>query len=549
VVRPAIPTAAAGNVAITEFPTPTAGSLTLGITAGPDGNLWFTEVNGSKIGRITTGGSIIEFPVPTFLSGPQYITAGPDGNLWFTEIDGNNIGRITTGGSVTEFPIPTANSLPVGIAAGPDGNLWFAESQTNKIGEISPTTHLVSEFPVPTANSSPHFITAGPDGNLWFTESHSNNIGEINPVTHAITEFPVPAFGGGLGGITAGPDGNLWFTQSIAGLVGKINPTTHVINQFPVPTANSEPNNITVGPDGNLWFAETNADNIGEINPTTHVVTEYPIPTAGSQPAGVAAGPDGNVWFAEINGNQIGRAKLPGAASLSTTSLSFGSQPVNTQSAAKTITVTNTGTGTLTVSGIGYGGANPGDFATTNDTCTGVSVPVGGSCKIGVSFTPNATGARSANLIVTDDANNVLGSTQTVTLSGTGAANADLALSLGATPDPVHSGKSLTYTITVANSGPTAAAGAVVTDTLPAQSRFASATSSQGSCITPAVGATGTLTCSLGSMANGGTATIRVAVTIVAPNKNSVSDTASVGSASFDPNPANNSATVTVLLK
>jgi len=33
-----------------EFPVPTAGSAPVGITAGPDGNLWFTEFYGNKIG-------------------------------------------------------------------------------------------------------------------------------------------------------------------------------------------------------------------------------------------------------------------------------------------------------------------------------------------------------------------------------------------------------------------------------------------------------------------------------------------------------------------
>jgi virginiamycin B lyase len=55
------------------------------------------------------------------------ITAGPDGNLWFTEYGGNKIGRITTAGVITEFPIPTDDSEPWGITSGPDGNLWFTE--------------------------------------------------------------------------------------------------------------------------------------------------------------------------------------------------------------------------------------------------------------------------------------------------------------------------------------------------------------------------------------------------------------------------------------
>ena len=38
-------------------------------------------------------GTITEFPTG---GGPKFITAGPDGNVWFTEFDGNKIGRITT---------------------------------------------------------------------------------------------------------------------------------------------------------------------------------------------------------------------------------------------------------------------------------------------------------------------------------------------------------------------------------------------------------------------------------------------------------------------
>src|SRR5450755_2804878 len=62
-------------------------------------------------------------------AGPVGITAGPDGNLWFTENNHDKIGRITPLGVVTEFNAGiTAGAQPYGITAGPDGNLWFAES-------------------------------------------------------------------------------------------------------------------------------------------------------------------------------------------------------------------------------------------------------------------------------------------------------------------------------------------------------------------------------------------------------------------------------------
>ena len=168
---------------ISEFPLPTPNNQLGDITAGPDGAVWFTEIipnaqNGSvtitgKIGRITPAGHISEFP----LSSNSYargITAGPDGNLWFTEP--GKIGRITPAGHISEFPVPTRSNL-LGITAGPDGNLWFTELQSGKIGRITPTG-TISEFPLPTSESTSAFITTGPDGALWFTE-RSSKIGRL----------------------------------------------------------------------------------------------------------------------------------------------------------------------------------------------------------------------------------------------------------------------------------------------------------------------------------------------------------------------------------
>src|SRR6266849_6159223 len=110
---------------IVEFPI-TGDAFPMAITPGPDGNLWFTEKAGNRIGRITPQGTTVEFPLPTANRFPEGITAGPDGNLWFTELAGS-IGRITPQGTITEFPLPVLNKLPAGITSGPDGNLWFTE--------------------------------------------------------------------------------------------------------------------------------------------------------------------------------------------------------------------------------------------------------------------------------------------------------------------------------------------------------------------------------------------------------------------------------------
>ncbi len=121
---------------------------------------------------------IAEYPVLTASSGPSGITTGPDGALWFTEVSGNNIGRITTGGTITEYPIPTANSEPCCIAAGPDGALWFLQTiyagptgDVGEIGRITTTGGTITEYPIPGMYSFGYGIANGPDGALWFTEN------------------------------------------------------------------------------------------------------------------------------------------------------------------------------------------------------------------------------------------------------------------------------------------------------------------------------------------------------------------------------------------
>jgi streptogramin lyase len=240
------------------------------------------------------------------IGGPTLITAGPDGNLWFTEEGANQIGRITPQGALKEFPIPTAGSSPYGITAGPDGNLWFTQ-HVGKIGRITPQG-AIKEFPVRTADGSLNEITAGPDGNLWFTESYDNKIGRMTP-KGAEDEFALPTESNSPEQITAGPDGNLWFTELGTNQIGRITPQG-AIKEFPVPTVQSGLEGITAGSDGNLWFAELGANQIGRITPQG-AITEFGIPSAPGGPLGITAGHDGNLWFTEQPGDQIGEAVLP----------------------------------------------------------------------------------------------------------------------------------------------------------------------------------------------------------------------------------------------
>jgi virginiamycin B lyase len=297
---------------ITEFPIPTPGSDPLGIAAGPDGAVWFTEFRRNRIGRITTAGVVSEFAIPTPDSSPLDIAAGPDGALWFTEDTACRVGRITIAGEITEFPTGAfaIGDCTTGIARGPDGNMWFTEWEAGQIGRITPAG-VVTLFTIPdppTFGAKPNDIVAGPDGALWFTELQGDRIGRIT-TGGVITQFPAGT--NNLRDIAAGPDGALWFTDSQGSQIGRIT-TDGVITRFPVPAPAS---GIAAGPDGAMWFTESAANKIGRIT-TDGVVTEFSIPTAASSPADIATGPDGNLWFTERAANKIGRLTLPSAPTI-----------------------------------------------------------------------------------------------------------------------------------------------------------------------------------------------------------------------------------------
>jgi streptogramin lyase len=450
------------------FALPTAGSAPSGIVDGPDGNLWFTEANADKIGRITPGGVVTEFAIPTPGSSPLSIVVGSDGNLWFTEVNGFQIGRITTTGVVTEFRLPTTGFKPISITAGPDGALWFTEMNANnpttdlpssqppvfepttshpilggKIGRIS-TTGAVTEFTIPTGadpNGTPNGITTGPDGNLWFTERNSSDhpvIGRLTP-GGAYSEFPVTnAIFSQSGSITVGPDGNLWFTVSgYSSYVGRIS-TTGTFSGFGNFATNFA-RGITVGPDGNLWL--TNYDQqfgdpalITRVTPAG-VVTQFPLPDAAGGAFGITADHNGNLWFTELVSGKIVEEVFGGATAASTqTVLSANPSPgVFGQPVTLTATVTS-------IVGIPTGTVTFSDRSTILGSAT---LDANGQAKLSVMLA-----AGGHDLSAQYVGNTTFASSTSTTLSEP-VNPAPTVIAISASANPALVGQSVTFTATV----------------------------------------------------------------------------------------------------
>ena len=416
---------------IVDFPVTTPNARPVGITTGPDGNIWFTEADANRIGRISPTGDVFEFPplsdCPGRASHPQpwEITTGPDGNLWFTDITCSQIGRITTSGVVTKFDLPRAASGPRGIVAGPDGNLWFTQTEGKRIGRIT-TAGVISELS--DLSDYPSGVSLGGDGNIWFGlfGPGVRKIGRLLVQEESISEFPLPTSQlGTLLGLALGPDGNVWFADGldVGGHIGRISsdgeivmhPITHAPHVF------TGARDLVTGRDGALWFTEGRANLIGRMTPDGQLA-EFKVPTATNVDVqgvhGITSGPDGNIWYTQGVG-RIGRITLPlmPAATLSANALQFGPQEPGTPSAVQPLVVTNSGTGTLSITSVTLGGGTHGNFSITSNGCAGVSLVPGDACILNVGFQPMFAGPHSANIMITD---NAFGSPRTATLYGTG---------------------------------------------------------------------------------------------------------------------------------
>ncbi|HSH23397.1 MAG TPA: right-handed parallel beta-helix repeat-containing protein, partial [Acidimicrobiales bacterium] len=262
-----------------------------------------------------------------------------------------------------------------------------------------------------------------------------------------------------------------------------------------------------------------------------------------NNPRDVDVDPAGNLYVADTNR----RVRAVGALSVSSAD---APDPVPTGGALTyTLTVGNFSSVTARAvdlvdtlpAGARFRSATPsqGSCSRSKATvrCTLGDLPAGGAATVRIDVNaPSEPGvvANTATMVATHPdrllVDNTTREQSVVTLP-------DVLLAKDDSPDPAQVGRPLTYTLTVTNALAGKASGVTVVDTLPSEVAFGSATPSQGRCSH----ASGTVSCKVGTIGYGGTATVAINVTPLRPGV--VSNTATVRVNEADSFPANNTAT------
>jgi hypothetical protein len=495
-----------GNIFVAD----TGNNVIREVAGGPGGNI-STVAGNHALGPGYSGDN--GSPIAAQLNGPRGVLADPSGSLFIADTNNHVIreipvgtGKIQTvvGNHVAGFAgdggAPTSASLhsPSGMALDHLGGIFIADTANNRIRDASGLVPIATatlsvpsltfnnqvitttsaSLPVMLSNtgSAPLVIfsisTTGANGTSF---GQTNNcgaglaIGANCTINVTFTPQATGALVANLSISDSAPS-----SPQLVGLSGtgvspvSLNPSTLSfaleINGTPSPQQTvTLTNNQAVA----LNFTSIAITGINAASFQQSNTCGASVPAGGNCTASVVFTPTAtgsNTAVLTFSDNAPGGSQIvslfglgtAATADLSPSSLTFTTQQVANASPTQVVTLKNNGKDVLNISSISFAGADPLDFGQTN-TC-GVSVLAGTSCTITVTFTPQAGGARTATMNVSDSAGN---SPQTVPVSGTGLDFQIVASTTGGETQTVTAGSTATYTITVAAIG-----GAATTDTI-----------------------------------------------------------------------------------
>jgi sugar lactone lactonase YvrE len=381
----------------------------LGIAVDAAGNLYFSDSYNSRIRKVDTSGIITTVAPANYSFG---VALDPAGNLYFTELSGR-VSKLDVNGVLTV----AADALASALAADGKGNLYIVDSTT---------CYVYCTVEKLDSNGVLTTVVAG-NGQPGFS-------GDGGPAIQA-------QLGQGANGLAVDLEGNLYIADTGNRRIRKVD-TNGIITTVagggsslgdggPATKAGMIPDGIAVDAAGNLYISDEGYSRVRKIDIHGTISTvagngsgiPYPVysngdggPATSAPLTGdgwVALDPAGNLYITDDN-YSVRRVAISQSA------VNFPSRLVGTTSPSKEVKVTNIGNQHMELTGLSLTG-DFGQLTGTARDCTDTTfLGAGFSCALRITFNPATPGALAGSATVTDNSLSLPGTTQTISLTGTG---------------------------------------------------------------------------------------------------------------------------------
>jgi virginiamycin B lyase len=200
---------------VKTFPLPSErGYVNLNTAAfDRNGRLWFTGQNG-VYGRLDPEtGEMVVWDAPRG-RGPYGITATPDGAVYYASLAGNHIARIDPAtGQATVIEPPTERQGARRVWSDSTGKIWVSEWNAGQVSVYDPASNSWKSWRLPGERPSAYAVYVDDQDKVWLSDFGANAIVRFDPVTEKFEVFPCERDGASVRQILGRP-GEVWLPES-----------------------------------------------------------------------------------------------------------------------------------------------------------------------------------------------------------------------------------------------------------------------------------------------------------------------------------------------
>jgi virginiamycin B lyase len=178
-----------------------------------DGVHWFTGQSGIY-GRLDPGTGDIKVWKAPGGPGPYGITATPEGDIYYASLAGNHIARIDKAtGAATVLEPPSKGQGARRVWSDSKGRIWVSEWHAGQLGLFDPKASSWREWKLPGERPRAYAVYVDHHDIVWVSDWGADAIVSFDPATETFRSYPSSEKGAGVRQILGRP-GEVWLPES-----------------------------------------------------------------------------------------------------------------------------------------------------------------------------------------------------------------------------------------------------------------------------------------------------------------------------------------------